>query len=163
MKQTILILFTLLTTFKGFCQSKVETEEWILEKYYEYKYSEKPYNRLIFENNYLITYWMIKKDFGVVTKIKLKDIMQVEIKLKSYPDDDKPMVFFNVYCKEGKCESKDIRPEGTTDWEISKSRGTMTNIDYRFIEDDISDRFIKAFIHLIKLNGGNATEKKEPF
>lgn len=106
---------------------------------------------------------MIEKDFGVISKIKLKDITQVEIKINSYPNKEKPMVYFHVYCNEGKCETKEMRPQEISDWEISKAKGTMINLDYGFIENEMPDRFLKAFIHLIKLNGGNAKIKKEPF
>jgi len=163
MRFTILIPFFLLITYSSVSQSKSDTEEWILEKYYEYKYSEMPFNRLLFENDFLISTWMIEKDFGVVSKLKLKDITQIEVKLNSFPDKKKPMVYLNISCNEGKLLTKSIRPEGNTEWEISEAKGTMTNLSYDFIENKMSERFLKAFIHLVKLNGGIATVKKEPF
>lgn len=140
MRYLILLMIIFYSTIT-FSQSKAESKDWIVEKYNEFKRVGEFSNQfdLNFENEFLI----IKMSQSLY-KIRIKDIKKIEIKKERWDNSDKEG-WSSIYFYYGKNEEIEI---------------TMSS---EFIDLGYKQRMEKAFIHLIKLYGGNATIKKEAF
>lgn len=161
----IIILFTLLTSVTIFGQSKSETEDWIVEKHNEYKRSINPYMDLWFEDGYLFYYWTVddrssaEKRIAVIYKLKVKDIKAVRTKIKQL--DNSSMSIFTIYCNKGKITSKSLPNESNF---VNTGEDFLNiSLNQDFKTEGLNIRMEKAFLHLVKLNGGAATIKKEAF
>ena len=75
--------------------------------------------------------------------------------------DDISVSKFTLYCNKGKLTSKSL-PNNST---FTDTGEDFLNIflNETFKTDGLNIRMEKAFLHLVKLNGGIATVKKEAF
>lgn len=161
----IIISFILLSSIITSGQTKSETENWIIEKHTEYKCADNPNMDLWFEDGYLFYYWTVddktvaEKRIGVIFKIKVKDIKGVKTTIKKL--DNISVSKFTLYCNKGKLTSKSL-PNNSTFVDTGED---FLNIYFSesFKTNGLNIRMEKAFLHLVKLNGGTATVKKEAF
>lgn len=157
MKRTFTILL-LLFTITTFSQTKKETEDWIVEKYNEFERVNSLSNTmdLFFENNYLYYEYL-----NAFFKIKIQDIKEIEFKKERFNNEDKEgWISLWIRFDSGKlfykrANESDFKKDTDTAFKIPLSSELGTN--------DYQKRLEKAILHLIKLNGGNAKVKKEPF
>ena len=152
---TILLFLSTITTFS---QSKKETEDWIVEKYNEFERVNSLSNTmdLFFENNYLYYEYL-----NAFFKIKIQDIKEIEFKKERFNNEDKEgWISLWIRFDSGKSFYK-----GANESDFSKSTDTAFKIPLssELEKDDYKKRFEKAVLHLVKLNGGSAKVKKEPF
>ncbi|MAP81297.1 MAG: hypothetical protein CL526_09435 [Aequorivita sp.] len=157
MKKTFTILF-LLCTASIFSQTKKITEEWIEAKYNEFERVNSLSNTmdLYFEDNYLYYEYL-----NAFFKVKIKDIKEIEFKKERFSNKDKEgWISLCIRMDDGKLFYKEANDTGFT-----KSTETAFKIPFsaEIKEDDYHKRMEKAIVHLVKLNGGNAKVKREPF
>lgn len=157
MRRTLTILIILFTS-NIFGQTKNETEEWIVEKYNQFERVNSLSNTmdLFFEDDFL--YYEYLNSFF---KIKIKDIKEIEFKKERFDNEDK-IGWISLWIRFDK--DKLLHKKSNED-NFSKSNDTAFKIPLSSdLElDDYKKRMEKALLHLIKLNGGNAKIKKEPF
>jgi len=147
----------MINSFFSFSQDKIETEEWIIKIYNEYEREFNSEFDLIFENNFLV-YTYFYSNF----RVKVSDITKIEIiNERVNKSDNEGWTSIFIYFNKGKLqtkekqESKYITSENDNNFKIVLSSN--------FIKDGYTDRMQKALVHLVKLNGGKAVIKKEPF
>lgn len=167
MKKTFLLIFLFITTlFYG--QSKIETENWLEEKYNEYERSINSNMNLWIDEGYLYYYFTLyddpvkAKENGVLYRMKIQDIKSIKIIKKKFNSEDKiGWSYLTLYTNSNKIFSKDF-PENNN---FTCTNEGFLNIPLKaeFIDEGVNIRFQKAIIHLVKLYGGNATVKKEAF
>ncbi len=153
----IILFFIILKSSFLFSQSKVDSEEWIVNKYNEYERATNSEFDLNFEDGYLdYTY------LNTIFRVKVKDITKIEIRQERFNSSDKEgWTSMFVYFKKGKLETKKI---GDSNFEQDYNDSffkILFNSD--FLKDGNKNRMQKAITHLVKLYGGNATVKKEAF
>lgn len=153
MKKIIVFCLILISNIT-LSQTKIETKDWIIEKYNEYKRNTTviPKNSfdLYFKDDELIHIY-INREF----RIKLKDIKKIQIKKEKFDENDKEgwtaiFIFF---------EKDKLKYEGN----LSKDTMFKIAVNTEFLEDGYKERMEKALLHLIGLYGGKATIKNEPF
>ncbi|PHR74170.1 MAG: hypothetical protein COA67_02045 [Lutibacter sp.] len=157
MKRILTILLLLITT-NIFSQTKKETEEWIVEKYNQFERVNSLSNTmdLFFENNFLYYEYL-----NAFFKVEIKDIKEIEFKKERFDNEDKEgWISLWIRFDNGSLFYKRASENG-----FSKSTDTTFKIPLSsdLGKDDYQKRLEKALLHLIKLNGGNAKIKKEPF
>ena len=164
-----IIFIAILSFSQMFCQSKKETEEWIIDIYNQYERELNLTSDLIITDNKLYYDKRIEmKDYcgGFISVINIKDINKIEIKRVFNGSADKVgWSVVNLYFSKNKGKVNHYTScENIADnWKLDE--GTMTNIllSSNLFNDKMEHRLEKALLHLIKLYGGNATIKKEPF
>lgn len=158
MKKIILVI-SLFAFSQTFCQSKADTEEWIVEKYNEYERVSKYSSTfdLYFESNNMVYEYL-----NTLFKVKIKDIKKIEIKKERFNnEDDEGWTSIFITFGPGKLLTKKedelnfVKSESDTFFKIILSS--------ELINDGYKTRMEKALLHLIKLNGGYATIKKAAF
>mgnify|MGYP000055951151 CR=1 FL=1 len=152
---TILLFLFTITTFS---QTKKETEVWIVEKYNEFERVNSLSNTmdLFFENNYLYYEYL-----NAFFKIKIQDIKEIEFKKERFNNEDKEgWISLWIRFDSGKSFYK-----GANESDFGKSTDTAFKIPLssELEKGDYQKRLEKAILHLVKLNGGSAKVKKEPF
>lgn len=158
MKRTITILLLLFSSSVIFSQTRKETEEWIVEKYNEFERVNSVSNTmdLFFENNFLYYEYL-----NAFFKIKIKDIKEIEFRKERFNNDDKDgWISLWIRFDTGKSFYKSANEN-----DFSKSTDTAFKIPLssELGKNDNQKRLEKAILHLIKINGGSAIVKKEPF
>jgi hypothetical protein len=152
------ILFIVMTnSFFSFSQDKIETEEWIIKIYNEYEREFNSEFDLIFENNFLV-YTYFNSNF----RVKVSDITKIEIiNERVNKSDNEGWSSIYIYFNKGKLQTKEKKESKY----ITSENGNNIKIllSSNFITDGYTERIQKALIHLVKLNGGKAVIKKEPF
>jgi len=158
---TILIF---LTFFSAFSQTKAETEKWIIEKYNEYESPVNNTRELIFDDNFIYYLWIFADNYGYWTQLPIKDIKQIKIHHKKFnSEDEEGWDVITLFFDKNKSKTKDAKPSDDNIYKVSESTLLEIKLTNKFIEDGLKPRMEKAFLHLIKSYGGNATIKKEPF
>lgn len=142
-------------------QTKSETESWIIKKATLYSFKNS-YDRVTIINDGYLYYNKIdtKTNIILTERILLKSIDKIEVYGFRSADGEK-LYSFKLNCKSGfKC----------VEFYSESSKGFVKDMDHmnlyfnkNFEEDNMPKRFLTALQHLIKLNGGQATEKKETF
>src|SRR5690554_2196163 len=103
-----------------------------------------------------------KEVYGYWISIDIKYIKEIEIK-KDYFDSNDKIGWSKIYLyfDKNKAFIKDL--DDHEEYQISDSTFIDILLDAKFIDDDMAPRMQKALLHLVKLNGGSAKIKKEPF
>ena len=157
MKRTITILLISISTIV-FGQTKKETEEWIVEKYNEFERVNSLSNTmdLFFENDFLYYEYL-----NAFFKVRIKDIKEIEFKKERFDNNDNEG-WISLWIR---FDSGNSLYKGANENEFNKSTDTSFKMPLSsdLNKDDYQKRLEKAIIHLIKLNGGSAKVKKEPF
>lgn len=157
MKRTLTILILLITT-NIFGQTKKETEDWIVETYNQFERVNSLSNTmdLFFENDFLYYEYL-----NAFFKIKIKEIKEIEFKKERFNSEDK-VGWISLWIRFG---NGSLLYRGASENEFSKSTDTAFKIPLscELGNEDYQKRLEKALLHLIKLNGGSAKIKKEPF
>lgn len=158
MKKILLCLLICFSISKTHGQSKVETEEWIIRKFYEYLRPQNQGSTLTFEGDYVIH----RFNGTLYSKARISDIKQIETDIEKSEGKNAWYALWLYF------EPKKIQVKGTygawdDKYRISEDQNIKLHFDLTFSEDNMPDRMKKAFIHLIKLHGGDAQVKKEPF
>ena len=155
------IFILLAITFLNYtvAQTKSESEEWITEKY---NYYERVNNSnmnfdLYFEDNYLYYNYI-----GLIIRVKVKDITKIEIRQEYYNNEDK-VGWTSIFIHFAKGKSQTKRNENDEFKIDSIDSNFKIPLSSDLIKDGYKSRMEKAFLHLVKLNGGNAIVKKEAF
>jgi hypothetical protein len=159
MKKLVIICITLFS-LNCIGQTKKETEDWISNKVHEYRNSKGVDEDFWFENGYLYHYWSINTAIQENTKslnwsVKIQDIVAIETICRTAGCE------FIIHTKKGKLFLKKS-PEDA-DYKVYNRPSFNVNMNKDFNADGTKDRIEKASIHLIKLYGGDAIIKKEPF
>ncbi len=159
MKKLVIICITLLS-LNCIGQTKVETQDWISEKIHEYRSSKGVDEDFWFEDGYLHHYWSINTQIeenrtALNWKVKIEDIVKIETKCSANGCN------FIIYTKQGKLFYQKTPVD--TYYKVDNHPSFNVSLTKAYYNDGISARIEKALIHLVKLYGGNATIKKEPF
>ncbi|MGG7034924.1 MAG: hypothetical protein ACI7YS_06980 [Flavobacterium sp.] len=158
MKKTLIIL-AIFSCSLLFSQTKSETEEWITETYHKFNTINPNYD-LYFENNYLYYRYIGVNFREMVMRVKVKDISKIEIRQEGRKGvKDYANVY--IYFKKEKYQLKFDEDDSFTTHNVYTKFAISITPD--LIKDGYKKRMEKAFIHLVKLNGGNASVKQEAF
>jgi hypothetical protein len=158
---TILIFFTF---FSAFSQTKSETEKWIVEKYNEYESPVNNTRELIFDDSFIYYLWIFTNNYGYWTQLSIKDIKHIKIHHKKFnAEDAEGWDVITLYFDKNKSKTKDAKESDNNIYKVAESTSFEIKLTNKFIEDGLKPRMEKAFLHLVKSYGGNATIKKEPF
>lgn len=178
MRTIKLILFAVLFSYSALGQSKEETEEWINQNINDFpvSYGDNPIDvkeNIFIENGFLYFYHHWERNdenyySGSWDKVALKDIKSIEYSYDKSPDLDNRWVAIHLNFAKGKCYSAKLKNgfqrKEDVSYELSYERTAVikrSNMD--FVNSGMKKRIEKALLHIIKLNGGNAIIKKEPF
>lgn len=157
MKSTVTILLLVITA-NIFSQTKKETEDWIVEKYNEFERVNSLSHKmdLFFENDFL-NYEYLNAFF----KIKVKDIKVIEFKKERVNNEDKEgWIALWIHFDSGSLFHKRANENK---FQLATDTAFKIALSTDLGKEDYQKRLEKALLHLIKLNGGNAISKKEPF
>lgn len=160
--KNILLLFTLifLSVDIAFSQTRKETEDWIIEKFNSYRRPENIENQLEIADGILYHYNATTK---LAMRVPIKDIKEIEIKQESWGDGDF-WVNIYLYTDTNKMAMKSFSKYSPDEYyNITPDTKTHIPLSNKFYYGKMFPRMEKALLHLIKLNGGNAVIKNEPF
>lgn len=148
-------------------QTNAETTSWINDQISQHRYEASTYplgsfsfSNQIFEKTYLFQRHCIYKNEGAgdvvrigETLVHYKDITSIELR------EAEKCYVLKLYCKNGSVKESTI-----VDYKIaSTSMVKYAEILIDKTNPTLFERVPKGLMHLIKLNGGNATLKKAPF
>jgi nucleoside-specific outer membrane channel protein Tsx len=158
MKKILLCFFICFSISEIYGQSKVDTEEWIIRKFYEYLRPQNQGSSLKFEDGYIIHQF----NGSLYSKAKISDIKQIETDIEKSDGKDAWHALW-LYFDPKKIQIKGSYGAWDNKYRISEGQNIKLHFDLTFSENDMPDRMKKAFIHLVKLYGGDAQVKKDPF
>lgn len=143
-----------------FSQSVSVTEEWLKDKcnLYNTDTGFKKYDQLTFSDNAII---VINTKYLWYDKILFKDIEYIKLDFV----DNKKYYYLGFFCKRNnKCLEEGSISDGKYLPDSPRINRVLDLIlKTTSDETNVPQRLIKAFLHLIKLKGGNAKLYKEPF
>ena len=177
MKKIILSLFILLTSASSICQSKTETEKWINENINDFpvSYGDNPIEvveNIFVENGNLYFYhhWKNEKDnyySGTWSKLALKDIKSIEYTYDKSSNLNYKWIELHFNFNKGKSlegKTNEFQGKDNVEYKIQLQKTIIPQrLNLDFENSGMKKRIEKALLHLIKLYGGNAIVKKEPF
>jgi hypothetical protein len=178
MKKSRIFLFLIFITVNVFGQTKKETEEWINQNINDYpvSYGNNPIDvveNIMIEDGYLYFYHHWKREnenyySGTWDKVALKDIKSLEYSYDKSSDLDNRWIKLHLNFNKGKCyqgkPSNEFQGKDNVTYSLQYERtAIIKRSNMEFVNNGMKKRIEKALIHIIKLNGGNAIIKKEPF
>ena len=159
-------------------QTKEETINWINDNINDYPvtYEDNPIDvveRITIEDEYLYFYhhWKRTDDnyySGSWNRIKLKDILSIEYSKDSAMEGGKKWINLYLNVKNDSFYDAKVENEFQNKKSIQYSLNTdrtaiVKRSNMNYLESGMDKRIEKALLHIIKLNGGKAFVKKEPF
>lgn len=178
MKKTFLLSILFLSINISFSQTKKETEDWINQNINEFPLywantSLNVIEKIYVENGYLYNYYLVKdieKNYyaGYWTKVALKDIKSIENYYHRSSDPESNWIELRFTSAKGKCfkaeRKKEYVGKMNVKYQVVPEEMTISQrLNLDFENSGMKKRIEKALLHLIKLYGGNAIVKREPF
>lgn len=177
MKKLNILILLLLISFSSLSQSKKETEDWVNQNINDFpvSYGNNPIHvqeNIFLESGYVYFYHHWKRDDGYYSgswdKVSLKDIKSIEYSYDKSPELNNHWIEIHLNFNAGKCYSAKLKNGFQTKEDVSyllqnERTAIIKRSDIEFVKNGMQKRIEKALLHIIKLYGGNATVKKEPF
>lgn len=172
------ILFILISNAILFGQTKQETEDWINNNINSYPvdYGENSFEffeNITIEDGNLVLYNHFKsKNSNYYTgnwfKVSLKDIKSIDYSYDKSPGLDNKWINLKLNFIEGKSLEKKVTfPTNAQEQSVYKKNPEkaviVMRLNMEYVQSGMKQRMEKALLHIIKLYGGTAIIKREPF